>query len=798
MRLSWGDGAPSPAVPAALSAASGAGLGLAMPVPAAPGLLVALSAAALAAAAAGAVRPSRLLGTGLLLLVGVAGLVQARRLVTTPRHADAALVSSLPEGNVCEVTGRLRGPWRASGSLRVADVEVEAVRRDGRPLRLAGPLRLVVGGEASADEAAGAGDRIRARGELGLPDASPDPRSPFRLPPRPRLSLKSALQLERLGPAVGLLGPVHRAHRALLLRILRNLPGDRAEDRTARALVLALLIGETADLPPGAVTAFRDGGAAHVLAVSGLQVAFLALLLHRLLPTRLVSIRGRDATVLAATACYAVFAGGSPPVVRAALTIGVYLAARLLGRPVPAWQAVGASALALLLLDPGVLLDAGFLLTYSAVAGLSAFGVPLASALRGWGLPAWAAGAAGATAGAELAVLPVQAYAFQVVPLVGLVSNLVVVPLSLLFLLASLALLPVLLLGPAPAAAAVVPLRLLSDGLLASLDLFERLGALRFVPAPSWGLSVLLGLLLAGAVVPLPRRLRAASLASALALGLFVVARPSSAAAAGTHELLAVDVGQGDAWLLRSDGGAVLVDGGGSHDADYEFGRLRLLPRLSRAGAVSFEAVALTHPHPDHGRGLAGLLAVAPVGQLALPRGAERNDVLDEVLRAAARRAVPIERYGAGESLWPAGIRLDVLHPGPGPYWRARANNGSLVLRASLGSRTALLTGDVEAAAEADLVRRGAPLGADVLKVAHHGSRTSSTPGFLARVGPRVALVGAGRRNRFGHPSPVVLARLSEAGARVLRTDRDGDFALLVREGRLLPLFSADPPGGPR
>ncbi|KAA0254841.1 MAG: DNA internalization-related competence protein ComEC/Rec2 [Acidobacteria bacterium] len=798
MRLSWGDGAPSPAVPAALAAASGVGLGLAMPVPPLAGGLLALVLASLAAAAAGAVRPSRLLGSGLLVLLGVAGLVQARRLVTDPRHADAALVSALPEGNVCEVTGRLQGPWRASGSLRVADLEVESVRNGERVLPVAGPVRLVVGGRTSADEAAGAGERVRARGELRLPDVSADPRSPFRLPPRPRLALKSALQVERLGPATGLLGPVHRAHRALLLQIRRNLPGDGDEDRTARALVLALLIGETADLPPRAVTAFRDGGAAHVLAVSGLQVAFLALLLHRLLPTRLVSLGSRDAIVLAATACYAVFAGGSPPVVRAALTIGVYLGARLLGRPVAAWQAVGASALVLLLLDPGVLLDAGFLLTYSAVAGLSAFGVPLSAALRRTGLPAWAAGAAGATAGAELAVLPVQAYAFHVVPLVGLASNLVVVPLSLLFLLAALALLPALLLGPVPASAALVPLRLLSDGLLFTLDLFDRLGALRFVPAPSWGLSVLLGLLLAGAVVPLPRRLRAASLAAALALGLFVVARPSTPAAPGTHELLALDVGQGDAWLLRSGTGAVLVDGGGSHDAEYEFGRLRLLPLLSRAGAVRFEAVALTHPHPDHGRGLAGLLAVAPVGQLAIPRGAERNEVLDEVLQAAARRAVPIERYGAGESLAPSGIRLDVLHPGPGAYWRARANNGSLVLRASLGGRTALLTGDVEAAAEADLASRGAPLRADVLKVAHHGSGTSTTPGFLSRVAPRVALVGVGRRNRFGHPSPAVLSRLSEAGAKVLRTDRDGGFGLLVRQGRLLPLFSEDPPGGPR
>ena len=149
-----------------------------------------------------------------------------------------------------------------------------------------------------------------------------------------------------------------------------------------------------------------------------------------------------------------------------------------------------------------------------------------------------------------------------------------------------------------------------------------------------------------------------------------------------------------------------------------------------------------------------------------------------------------LERVGAGERVEAAGLACDVLHPGDATYARAPENNGSLVLRTRAEGRTLLLTGDVEAAAERDLVASGADLGADVLKVPHHGSRTSTTPAFLGRVAPRVALVGVGRRNRFGHPAPDVLRRLAAAGARVFRTDLDGDLALTLAGGRVLPSFA--------
>jgi competence protein ComEC len=197
----------------------------------------------------------------------------------------------------------------------------------------------------------------------------------------------------------------------------------------------------------------------------------------------------------------------------------------------------------------------------------------------------------------------------------------------------------------------------------------------------------------------------------------------------------------------------------------------------------------LTHPHPDHSRGLLAVVGLLPVTQLVLPRSAPRNVFLDEIVAAAAHRGLPVTRLGKGDRFSAAGLSFEVLHPGAWSYPRSKENNGSLVLKVGLGGRTVLLTGDVEGPAEADLLAEGGDLAADVLKVPHHGSRTSTGPAFLSAVAPRVALVGVGRHNRFGHPSPEVMERLKAARVRVFRTDRDGEVALTFDGRRIRPWF---------
>jgi beta-lactamase superfamily II metal-dependent hydrolase len=215
------------------------------------------------------------------------------------------------------------------------------------------------------------------------------------------------------------------------------------------------------------------------------------------------------------------------------------------------------------------------------------------------------------------------------------------------------------------------------------------------------------------------------------------------------------------------------------------------VPALRARRRTRLDVVVLSHPHPDHFGGLLAVARSVPIGEFwdtghSAPDGA--GPIYAELRRVLAERRVPVrgpgELCGAPRNF--GGARLRMLSPCPGPVPGHDANDNSFVLKLELAERAFLLMGDAEAAAEHDLVNdHGAELAADVLKVGHHGSRTSSTDALLARVRPRLATISCGVRNRFGHPVPSVLERLRLFGARALRTDRDGAIQIST-DGRAL------------
>jgi len=238
----------------------------------------------------------------------------------------------------------------------------------------------------------------------------------------------------------------------------------------------------------------------------------------------------------------------------------------------------------------------------------------------------------------------------------------------------------------------------------------------------------------------------------------------------------ALDVGQGDAILLRWRRTALLVDGGGTFDITAsDFGRTRLVPKLLDRGVTRLDAVLLSHPHPDHALGLFSVLDDLPVGELWISTGEDENDFLAHLGAAAGRRGVPVRRLADGDRLSLDGARLSVLHSGGMRRKNDAINNQSVVLRVERDGRSALLTGDAGAPVERELAASGALEPADLLKVGHHGSRTSTSPELLDALEPRVAVVSSGRRNRFGHPARETVARIEAAGVPLLRTDQRSD-----------------------
>lgn len=489
-----------------------------------------------------------------------------------------------------------------------------------------------------------------------------------------------------------------------------------------------------------------------------------------------------------ALVAFVVLARPSPSVLRAALMGAVGLLALATGSrraPVPA---LAAAVLVLVLVSPELAAAPGFALSVLATAGLLVLAPPWQRSLARW-LPGWLAAALAVPAAAQVACGPVVAALGGGVGLLSVPANLLAVP----------AVAPATVLGVT--AALVAPL---------CLPLAQLLCWLAY-PAVAWLTGVArVGAELPGAALPWPDGLRGALLLAVLILLVLLLLERAgtrrallvtagAAASTGCVLLLVLpgwpprhwqvvmcDVGQGDALAVRTGRDAALVVDAGP-DPDVVDRCLR------RLGVRAVPLVVLTHPHADHVAGLAGVLRDRVVGGVQVEPSVFVGPHLAAVTDVARAARVPLVEGRVGEERRVGGVTWRVVGP-TRPYRGTRSdpNNGSLVLRLEVGGRVLLLAGDVESEAQADLLADPAALRADVLKVPHHGSADQDAA-FLAAVRPRLALTSLGAGHSYGHPAPSTLEELSRLGARVLRTDRDGDVALLDRDGVLVAVARGSP-----
>jgi competence protein ComEC len=248
-----------------------------------------------------------------------------------------------------------------------------------------------------------------------------------------------------------------------------------------------------------------------------------------------------------------------------------------------------------------------------------------------------------------------------------------------------------------------------------------------------------------------------------------------------------LDVGQGDAIVVETPGGRRLVVDTGPRSETTSQGLLTVVPYLRSTGAQVIDALLLTHADSDHVGGAPDLLQTMEVRRLVVSGEGEESAAMREVLQTARRRGVEIVRIRRGQGLdFRDGVIAQVIHPQSGHLAKEeRDNNASLVLRLRYMSTSLVLTGDAEEGAEQRMILSRQPLGADILKIGHHGSRTSTSPEFLRAVHPQAAVISCGRHNAFGHPHAQITSRLDEAAIPVFRTDRDG--AIMVEsDGRTI------------
>lgn len=575
-------------------------------------------------------------------------------------------------------------------------------------------------------------------------------------------------------------------------------PGALARLRTSAGLAIdhafgtdaplarALLIADTRDLSPELKERFAVSGMAHILSISGLHVGIIALAIELVLQLAGVARRSASIATLIVVALYVAMIGCPAPAMRSAVMLGVATASRELQRPTSPW-AILAIGGAQPLFEPRVVLDLGFQLSVVGVAALIAAG-HFVRRLRLRQAPSALRGAAAGVIGtliATIASAPLVAWTFGRVSLIAPISNLLAGPViavlqPMLFL--------AMVLGPAPTASEFVgdaahPLLVALDG-IASRSASIPGAALSVSPSPFAAMLAGLGAV-AVLVACASRHARIAALValtSAAALVWLPLVPPETTLV----ELHLLDVGQGDAIALRTPHGEWIVVDAGRAWRGGDAGRSMVVPYIARRGGTT-ELFVLSHPHTDHvGGGESVIRRLHP--RRYLDAGfAGGADAYRASLLAAKEDGVLWTRAKPGERIAIDGVELEVL--APDSVWTASLddpNLASVVIRVSVGAIHMLLMGDAERPEE-DWLLAHAPgdLQADVLKVGHHGSTTSTSPAFLARVKPRLALVSVGAGNSYGLPDEPVLRALAAAGAQVLRTDRLGTIVARTDGHRL-------------
>ena len=635
-----------------------------------------------------------------------------------------------------------------------------------------------------------------------------------------------------------------RIHSSILAKVHDLWPPRQA------ALIDAMVIGEQAFIDRDTKVDFQRSGTYHILVVSGMNVTILAFVVFwTLRRLRLSEIPATLQTILFCGA-YAFLTEVGAPVWRATLMCSIYLGTRLLYRERGMLNALGIAALALLIFDPRQLFTASFQMTFLCVLIVAAIGIPLVErtsrlyrqALAQWDaddyrapLPprvlqfrldlrliaerfarflgkTWSLHLVRGMAIVCLATFELllvsavmqmglalpMAYYFHRATTIGLPANVAVVPLTQLFMPAAVL---TLSLGYVSPLLAKLPALLTSLALQAITGTVHGLGGLLLadlrVATPSLAIIAATSTALILATVCARRRMLVAIagvvalLLASLALA-FVPPKPKTRS--GILEVTSIDVGEGDSILLvMPQGRTLLIDAGGpiwGGGSQLDFGEDVVAPYLWTRGISRLDAVAISHAHSDHIGGMAAVLKDFRPKELwigLLPP----SRALDNLIAEANSLGIRVVRHWEGDKFDLGGATVETLFPPQDwPIGLEPKNNDSMVLHVSYGDTSVLLEGDAEKAVERRIVSLHHPH-ADLLKVGHHGSATSTTPEILESVKPRFAIISVGYRNTFDLPKLTVLQRLQASGVHVYRTDVNGAVTFYLNGRTVTPWLAA-------
>lgn len=608
-----------------------------------------------------------------------------------------------------------------------------------------------------------------------------------------RLTLKG--KFYKSGPPARFSGTIYRSeHRSptagrALGRHFADIVSTTLPPREAEVMT-AIVLGTQGNEEQETLDNFSRAGIAHLFAVSGFNVAIASGFVVVL--AVLLGMRRSLALVMSLASVYFYFwvVGPSPSVSRAVVMICLAFAGWLTARPYNLLSALSVAAIILLSTDPSWLATASFQLSFAAVAGIGLMSSPLMGSFRE-GLRGYVAVAA-VTIAAQAATVPILGNMGAELSLVSVPANILAAPLaSLTTVLGFIALIS----SAFSTSLTIIIVKMAAPAayLVSETAVFFSNMSWATLPTGPWSLAAILiyyscFLIICYALALGRGRFGGRSIAVALVVGVVVVVayQAWSFQSAGDLRVRVLDVGQGDAILIseKSSGNAVLVDGGPEP--------LDVSRRLRSLGVKRLDAIILTHAHADHVEGLTAVAKGFRVG-LVLDSGLKyQSRPYRGFLRIVRQRHLRYRRARRGDKLKVGGMIISIYLPEEVFITGSNSdpNNNSVVAKLTYHKFTMLLPGDIETDARHKLLRLHADLRADVLKVAHHGSRTGTSAPLLKAVKPKAAIISVGRVNFYGHPHRSVLRLLISQGIRVFRTDRNGEV-LVDTDGETFRVTSA-------
>lgn len=541
-------------------------------------------------------------------------------------------------------------------------------------------------------------------------------------------------------------------------------------------LAISLIVGDRSHISSEVEDNFKKANLMHMLAISGAHFSYV-ILIATFISNRLQHKRLGQLIQIIVIIFFMNLTGNTASVVRAGIMSILLIGSSICKRQNDSLNNIAISAIIQIINNPYIIFDSGFMLSYSGVLGIILFYKRISEHIHFKSIAL--------TVSANVFIIPIMIYNFHTISGSFIISNIcaswllgiiiilefisLCIPIKLLYMILDLL---------------IMMLRKIAE-ICANIP-FAQI----YVPRYAIFFVIVIYILI------FCRKLKCRKYVySFLIVGVSILLIVNfTDVYQDRMRINFIDVGQGDSCLIRYKGTNIMIDSGGSLSKNkdgksYDIGENVLNNYLLNRGITRLDYIMASHFDEDHATGVAQILGKIDVSSIILTRQLEENDIYRHILSIAKEKKIKLIYVKEGDVLKIGGIKISIIHPENKLMINNPMNNNSIVCKVEYNSFSMLLTGDIEMEAEELILRKNINLKADVLKVAHHGSKTSTTGEFLKAINPKVALIGVGKNNNFGHPSNEVIQRLKENGTRIYRTDENGEISITVnKKGRIIKI----------